>query len=160
MDSNIFHVNTHLYVFRNTKEAKDINVTENFKAGEFISKYDDVHYFFVSEELVNHLQQLRDEYGEMLRKKYAKFGNHWIEITSGYRSPQYNKRTTGAAEYSYHMAGIAADFKIFYVVDEVKQQVEPVEIYNKLDETFEGGLGLYSNRIHIDVRGYKARWIK
>lgn len=78
-----------------------------------------------------------------------------ITITSGYRSPAHNKKI-GGAEKSQHILGTAADFKV--------KGMRPSEVYAIIENLIkegkiqEGGLGLYSNWIHYDIRGTKARW--
>lgn len=95
------------------------------------------------EKLATNLQVLRDKVGEP------------ITITSGYRSESHNKKI-GGAKNSQHVLGTAADFKV--------KGMRPNEVYAiienliKKGEMMEGGLGLYSNWIHYDIRGTKARW--
>lgn len=95
------------------------------------------------EKLATNLQVLRDKVGEP------------ITITSGYRSEPHNKKI-GGAKNSQHVLGTAADFKV--------KGMRPKEVYAiienliKKGEMMEGGLGLYSNWIHYDIRGTKARW--
>lgn len=79
-----------------------------------------------------------------------------VIITSGYRSPEHNKKVGGAPN-SKHIQGIAADI--------VVKGVEPSSVYDLLDKTFPNyyGLGLYERDyttgwVHVDVRGDKARW--
>jgi uncharacterized protein YcbK (DUF882 family) len=45
---------------------------------------------------------------------------------------------------------MAADFYI--------KGVEPKKIYDYIDTFHEGGLGLYSDFVHCDMRAKKARW--
>lgn len=53
---------------------------------------------------------------------------------------------------SMHSHCRAADYRI--------AGVKPKQLYDYLDREFgeEIGLGLYSNRVHVDSRGHKARW--
>lgn len=76
-----------------------------------------------------------------------------VTITSGVRCKKYNSTIKGASKGSKHILGIAVDMKV--------KGVDPLEVYKFLDESgFSGilGLGIYWNRIHVDVRGSKARW--
>jgi hypothetical protein len=84
-----------------------------------------------------------------------RFGNHPITINSWYRPPEANSRTPGAAKNSIHQLGLAADIVIynhgsFRVCDRLHR------------EGWEGGLGRYINRTHIDIRQKlgmpAARW--
>jgi len=78
-----------------------------------------------------------------------------MTITSGYRSPEYNKKVKGA-RYSQHMYGNAADFKL--------KGITPRKLYPILDRFQrtgvlpEGGLHAYATFVHLDIRGKIARW--
>ena len=84
-------------------------------------------------------------------------------LKSGHRSPWYNEYVKGASK-SRHILGQAVDIQVgdinrsggFTAEDKVIviQICEDKIIGNK------GGIGLYpgTRAVHIDVRGYKARW--
>ena len=104
-----------------------------------------------------------------------------FHIMSGYRTPYYNKML-GNVELSRHVFGDAAD--IYIDVNPRDGQMDDLNgdgrvnikdanlLYNTVEESYNnreykeyiGGLGLYrktsshSPFIHIDTRGYKARW--
>ena len=79
--------------------------------------------------------------------------NSPVLITSGNRCEKHNKEI-GGAEKSQHTLGKAADFKV--------KHVSPVLVYNYLDTKYPDkyGLGIYENRVHLDVRNSRARWDK
>ena len=81
----------------------------------------------------------------------AYLGNRPIIVTSWYRTLSENKRC-GGAKNSQHLYGLAVDFKSNYL--------SPAEIYRKLDKWHgnKGGLSAYYKFVHLDLRGYKARW--
>ena len=52
-----------------------------------------------------------------------------IKITSGYRSPELNKRVKGS-NTSQHLKACAADMKFYKVIDGKKQQIKVIDVYN------------------------------
>lgn len=71
-----------------------------------------------------------------------------IHITSWYRDQAANYAAGGVSN-SEHMQGIAADFYC--------DSLSPREIYDRLDNEWKGGLGLYPSWNHIDL-GSWGRW--
>jgi uncharacterized protein YcbK (DUF882 family) len=79
---------------------------------------------------------------------------------------------SGAAKESKHLTGDAIDFLVFDINKDGNSDSEDVDIvFDMLDKLIikdKGGIGTYKtekafiNRqmIHIDCRGYKARWAK
>jgi uncharacterized protein YcbK (DUF882 family) len=66
-----------------------------------------------------------------------------ISITSGYRSPQHNKKIGGAKD-SQHLYGNAADI--------VVSTVNPLEVYTYVNNINpKGGIGRYSTYTHVDI---------
>lgn len=68
-----------------------------------------------------------------------------IHITSGYRTPEHNKRLRGAASNSLHMQGLAADITVPGIpVSELSKLVRAIGV---------GGVGIYprKNFVHVDV---------
>lgn len=80
-------------------------------------------------------------------------GNQPLIVTSWFRTHKYNSQI-GGANNSYHLLGIAVDFKPIHMSAD--------EAYSLLDNWHgdKGGLGVYPKHIHIDLRGVKARWFK
>lgn len=77
-----------------------------------------------------------------------------VELTSIYRSPDYN-RAVGGAVRSQHLRNAAIDFQV--------RGVSPKVARNRLLELrragmFRGGIGLYPTFVHVDVRGRNATW--
>jgi uncharacterized protein YcbK (DUF882 family) len=115
-----------------------IKVSENFSLHEFQCK-DGSELVKVDEKLVEKLQKLRDMVGKP------------IVIHSGYRTPEYNKKVGGANE-SQHVEGTAADISIKGMnVEDLAKLAEKIGF---------DGIGIYVKQsfVHVDVRGYKARW--
>jgi uncharacterized protein YcbK (DUF882 family) len=73
-----------------------------------------------------------------------------VIITSGYRSPDYNRRV-GGARNSYHVRGMAADIQV--------RGIDPARVYAYCDQAFKtGGVGKYKTFTHVDCRNSRARW--
>jgi zinc D-Ala-D-Ala carboxypeptidase len=75
-----------------------------------------------------------------------------LTITSGYRCPAHNERV-GGARNSQHTQGIAAD-----IVSKKFTPKELADLAEKIPAFVNGGLGVYSRWIHVDVRNGRARW--
>ena len=78
-----------------------------------------------------------------------------IKINSGYRSPKHNKNV-GGAKNSQHVKGRAAYIVITGVPP--KQLAAELEKLIAAKKIKEGGIGIYPNFVHYDIRGTKARW--
>lgn len=79
-----------------------------------------------------------------------------IYISSGYRSPEYNATVEGAAKYSKHTLGQAADIKIKgFTTQEIKNIIDGLIADGRMHN---GGIGVYNTFIHYDVRDKPARW--
>jgi len=126
-----------------------MRVSTNFSRSEFSCKCG-CGFEAVDIVLVNVLEKVR---------KYMcmNFGECFIDITSGNRCSEHNKKV-GGAENSKHISGIAVDFKVFK--KDTYEQIPEKIVYNYLEihypNTF--GIGRYSNRTHLDVREERARW--
>ena len=94
-------------------------------------------------ELAKNLQVLRDYLGKS------------ITINSGYRSPKYNAKI-GGVKNSQHVKGKAADIVVKGMTPkEVALVIEGLIEKGKMKQ---GGIGIYPNFTHYDIRGVKARW--
>lgn len=95
-------------------------------------------------ELAENLQVLRD------------YLNTPISITgSGYRTVSHNKKVGGATN-SQHLYAKAADINAKGLTP--KELFKVIENLISLGKMKQGGLGLYKNFVHYDIRGTKARW--
>lgn len=122
-------------------KKKDGNkkLSTNFKLKEFACK-DGSDTVFVAPELVEVVQKIRDYFGKP------------VHINSGYRTDSYNKKI-GGATYSQHMYGVAVDIHI--------NGVKPRKIAEYVETLLpdKGGIGIYKNFVHVDVREQKTRWV-
>lgn len=121
-------------------KAKDggKQLARNFKVREFACS-DGTDVVFVSGDLVDVLQKIRDHFGKP------------VTINSAYRTPGKNKQV-GGATYSQHLYGTAADISIKGVSP--KAVAEYAETL--LPRT--GGIGIYGTFTHVDVRAARSRW--
>lgn len=119
--------------------VRDANekVGQHFKVKEFACK-DGSLVVFIDEHLVSILDILRNKIGKP------------VIITSGYRTPEWNKKC-GGAKYSYHMCGMAADIRA--------NGISAKELANKLNAIVpdECGIIVYNSWVHFDVRTSKYR---
>lgn len=115
----------------------NVKITEHFKVKEFACK-DGSPIVFMDEYLVTLLEILRLTI------------NKPVIITSGYRTPEHNKKV-GGAKYSYHMRGCAADIRV--------NGMTPKEVAKELNKIVPNNCGIivYDNWIHFDVRNTKYR---
>ena len=94
-------------------------------------------------KLAVNLQVLRDDLGST------------IVISSGYRTPKYNKRVGGALA-SQHLTASASDLS--------QNKETPLELYKRIEKLIKqgkmhnGGLGLYNTFVHYDIRQKTTRW--
>lgn len=115
-----------------------VKLSANFKVSEFACK-DGSDTVFISLGLVSVLQKIRDHFEKP------------VIINSAYRNDTYNKKV-GGAEYSQHKYGKAADICI--------SGVSPATIAAYVETIMPntGGIGIYRDFVHVDVRAVRARW--
>lgn len=116
----------------------NVQLTKHFKVKEFACK-DGSPVVFVDDYLYTILSILRRKLGKP------------VIITSGYRTPEWNKKC-GGAKYSYHMRGMAADIRV--------DGISAKQLANELNAIIpeECGIIVYKSWVHFDVRtGKKYR---
>lgn len=113
-------------------------LSQNFTVSEFACK-DGSDKILIDTELVNVLQKIRSHFGKA------------VTINSAYRNAAYNKKIGGVSN-SQHTKGTAVDMCI--------SSISPAEIarYTEYIMPNKGGIGLYGNFVHIDVRANRSRW--
>jgi len=135
-----------LLILRRSMPATNKRLTKNFTLDEFDSSDGAVMPSDVAKnvkQLAENLQVLRD---------YVKKP---IKINSGYRSPAWNQKVGGVSN-SQHLLGNASDIVISGMSpNEVARTIETLIASGKMKQ---GGLGIYPNFVHYDIRGTKARW--
>ena len=163
-----------------TPENQDTPVSDHFTLGDFLT-HDQPNvwpkYLVLDLRLVDKLElvlQDLEEHG---------YSTEGVQVMSGFRTPQYNVRggdPRGRATLSRHMYGDASD--IFIDNDgngwmddlnhDGKLNIKDAEVVLAAVDRVEqehpglvGGAGVYPAEsghgpfIHIDVRGYRARWV-
>ncbi|MBQ8525968.1 MAG: DUF882 domain-containing protein [Clostridia bacterium] len=120
------------------KKQKNEHLSKNFTIEEFACR-DGSDKILIDTKLVELLQKIRNHFGLP------------VTITSAYRTESYNIQIGGVAG-STHTKGIAADIFI--------TEITPNEIAAYIEYIMPdyGGIGLYSNFVHIDVRSNRSRW--
>ncbi len=160
-----------------TEANVDTRVSPHFKLRQFVCKQSGGYpkYVILRERLLLKL--------EMLLEK-ANAAGHRCDgffVMSGFRTPFYN-RSIGNVKYSRHVYGGAADVFIDEnprdgVMDDLNRDgkidvYDAAVLYDLIDklygtrsyESFVGGLGRYKKTsshgpfVHVDVRGFRARW--
>lgn len=162
-----------------TQENQETLIAPHFKLKQFLCKQngDYPKYAVLSERLLMKLELILEQVNE---KGYRCDTFH---IMSGYRTPYYNK-TIGNVKYSRHVYGSAAD--IFIDVNPPDGMMDDLNgdgkadhhdaaiLYDIIDamsgkpwyERFAGGLAKYKQNaahgpfVHVDMRGFRARWGK
>ena len=114
-------------------------VSEHFKRSEFACK-DQCGFEAVDVELINILEKVRKNFGSIA-----------INITNACRCLEHNK-DVGSKDTSQHIKGMAVDFWI--------KGINPESIAMYLEQLLpdRGGIGIYDDFVHCDVRSTRARW--
>jgi uncharacterized protein YcbK (DUF882 family) len=133
-----------LIIIKNNVMSK---LTKDFSLQEFASKdgsgFPNDVLINIS-ELARNLQVLRDYIGKSIR------------INSGYRSPKHNASLPGAVKNSQHVKGKASDLVVSGMTP--KELANAIELLISQGKMKQGGIGVYPNFTHYDIRGVKARW--
>lgn len=125
------------------------DITKNFSRSEFACRGDNCcdNSAPISKYFVRSLQALRNLIGKEVGYDVP------LTISSGFRCRKHNKNI-GGAEHSRHTMGDAADVMC-------PEELTVDEFYSlaiQIDGFRKGGIGKYSNRLHLDTRGVVARW--
>ncbi len=156
-----------------TPEIETLHVSEHFVIGDFSRRWERgvyPRYIVLDPRVPQVLEAVMDSLESMGLPSQLK-------ILSGYRSPLVNRRK-GRKRWSQHQYGRACDF---YVDGDNNNRMDDLngdgrsnrkdakflaDIAEKVlqDMGIEGGIGYYRGRrqgtpfIHVDVRGFRARW--
>lgn len=121
-------------------KAKDGNksIAKNFTVKEFACN-DGSDKVLIDNNLPVVLQKIRDHF------------NTAVFLNSAYRTPAYNAKVGGVSN-SQHTKGTAADIRV--------SGIAPLKVaqYAEYLMPKSGGIGVYSDFVHVDVRAVRARW--
>lgn len=124
-------------------QGEKVKITEHFDSNEFTCKDGTL---YPEKWIESRLKPLCEQL-EVLR---TRFGTP-IEILSGYRTPEHNRKV-GGARSSQHLQGRAADFVVNATgLHPASVHSEVLKMYNE-GKLKIGGLGLYASFVHIDIR--------
>ncbi len=96
------------------------------------------------------LRALAASYLEPLREHFGP-----VTITSGYRTPAYNRRVGGATA-SFHLYGLSPGRGV--AADITCRRGTPKAWAAFLETLDPGGLGIYPGFVHVDTRRGRSRW--
>ena len=124
-----------------------MQLTKNFNSQEFDCK-DGTK---VPDEFLPNVQELAENL--QILRDYLKVP---VRVTgSGYRSQKHNKKV-GGAKFSQHLTASGADINADgYTPKELAKEIEKLIKEGKMKQ---GGIGIYPNFVHYDIRWTKARW--
>ena len=162
-----------------TQENRDLPVSDHFSLGDFLTHGQESvwpKYLVLDMRLVDKLELV------LLDLQERGYITNGVHVMSGFRTPQYNTAggdPRGRASLSRHMYGDASDIFIDNDgngwMDDLNRDgklnlrdaeviLAAVERVEREHPTLIGGAGTYPATtghgpfIHIDVRGYRARW--
>ena len=163
-----------------TPDNQDTYVSEHFTLRHFLTKGQETvwpKYLVLDMRLVDKLELVLADlqaHGHRIER---------VQVMSGFRTPQYNSgggNTAGRAALSRHMYGDAADIfidndgngRLDDLNGDGRVDLRDVRVMEAAADRVErahpaliGGVGVYPAAsghgpfIHIDTRGYRARWI-
>ncbi len=160
-----------------TRENENVMVSPHFRLEQFLCRQEGGYpkYLVLKPRLLLKLELI------LQRVNAAGFRCDTFQVLSGYRTPFYNK-AIGNVKYSRHVWGGAADIFIDEnprdgMMDDLNgdgliDYRDAAVLYDLIDdlygkpdyEPFAGGLGRYKKTaahgpfVHVDVRGFRARW--
>jgi hypothetical protein len=160
-----------------TPENRDLRISPHFRLEQFLCKQQREHwpkYLLLRPRLIAKLELLLQRLGE------RGIAAETVVIMSGYRTPWYNA-SIGNGRYSRHIYGDAADIYIDDdgdgVIDDLngdgRASMADAEVIAEIIEEIQrepgnahliGGMATYPKTaahtwdVHVDTRGYPARW--
>ena len=155
-----------------TEKDVDLPISKHLKVGDFLNHDSQdtwPRYAAVSPRLLDKLELVISELARW-HGGTADDVQLALDVHSGFRAPDHNRRIARAARDSQHQYGDAADVAIDANGDGQYTSVDSrmvglaVEIVELKHPDLVGGLGIYTSGhtrttyVHIDARGKRARW--
>jgi uncharacterized protein YcbK (DUF882 family) len=155
-----------------TEKDVDLPISKHLKVGDFLNHDSQdtwPRYAAVSPRLLDKLELVISELARW-HGGTADDVQLALDVHSGFRAPDHNRRIARAARDSQHQYGDAADVAIDANGDGRYTSVDSrmvglaVEIVELKHPDLVGGLGIYTSGhtrttyVHIDARGKRARW--
>lgn len=123
------------------------------KTFDVLQRLEKIKHFKLKEFACKHCGEIKIDINLLVKLEELRraIGNRPIIINSGYRCPTHN-RNVGGAKNSQHMYGKAADIRVKDMSPRTLEKFADTVFYN-------GGVGMGGqNIVHVDTRGYRARW--
>ncbi len=121
------------------KRKEKRQLSENFRLDEFKCKCGKCDPILVDDQLITHLQKIRDHFGRR------------VNVNSGYRCAKHNADPkVGGSPGSHHVKGMAADIRVEGITpEEVAKYAEYIGIQR---------IGLYDTFVHIGSDTTRKFW--
>jgi hypothetical protein len=155
-----------------TEHDVNLPISKHLKVGDFLNHDNQdswPRYAAVSPRLLDKIELVVTELARWHGGSTADV-NLALDVHSGFRAPDHNRRIRRAARDSQHQYGDAADVAIDangdgrYTSIDSRMVGLAVEIVELRHPNLVGGLGIYTSGharttyVHIDARGKRARW--
>ncbi len=112
-------------------------------------------------ELWTHILGTIDEVETVRGLLWEQRGEECVcHVNSGYRSPQYN-RAVGGVSRSRHTYAEYRALDVWYAVRSTGERIpipDVLRLFEASPRAGSLGLGRYPRFIHVDTRGWRARW--
>lgn len=127
-------------------KERGLKLSPHFQVGEFRS------YNARTGKLTSDTVKIDEELPKVLEKIFDKLNCSKIIVTSGYRTPAFEKELSGKTT-GQHVLGKAADIICY---DQKGQKIDPKKVCEAAQDLGVSGIGYMAGGTHIDVRPNKS----